>query len=201
MESLGFNTTIRLENDVVLLRPLTNGDVDNLLTFSLNEPQLWTYSLINAAGKENLTQYIALALEAKKKKQAYPFIVFDKKSNSYAGTTRLYDINMHHKTASLGYTWYGKDHQGTGLNKACKYLILSYAFEKLGLERIEFRCDANNSKSIAAMKSIGCTEEGLLRNNCASPTGRRDSKVLSILREEWFANVKKNLAARLHKKE
>ena len=57
----------------------------------------------------------------------------------------------------LGYTWYGKEFQGTGLNKHCKYLLLEFAFEKMQVERVEFRADANNEKSIAAMKSIGCT--------------------------------------------
>lgn len=50
----------------------------------------------------------------------------------------------------------------TGLNKNCKYLLLQYAFEELGMERVEFRADNNNSRSVAAMKSIGCTVEGVL---------------------------------------
>jgi hypothetical protein len=43
------------------------------------------------------------------------------------------------------------------------------------------------------MKSIGCTLEGVLRSNCKSVTGRRNSIVLGILKEEWFEKVKENL--------
>ena len=65
------------------------------------------------------------------------------------------------------------------------------------VKRVEFRADANNKKSIAAMKSIGCTEEGILRSNCASPTGRRNSIVLSILQSEWISGVKSALKQKL----
>ena len=106
---------------------------------------------------------------------------------------------MAFKTVQLGYTWYGKDFRGTGLNKHCKYLLLQFAFETLGLERVEFRADNNNKRSIAAMQSIGCKIEGVMRNHMPTLGSdlRRDSIVLSILRNEWFDEVKENLKNRL----
>jgi RimJ/RimL family protein N-acetyltransferase len=44
----------------------------------------------------------------------------------------FYDINLEFKTLLLGFTWYGKQFRGTGLNKHCKYLLLQFAFETLG---------------------------------------------------------------------
>ena len=150
-----------------------------------------------------------IALKAKKNKTAYPFIVFDKKAGNYAGSTRFYDFQAHHETTQLGYTWYGKDFQGSqntethilpSLNKNCKFLILSFAFEEIGLQRVEFRADNTNERSIAAMKSIGCKVEGVLRSNCKSVDGRRDSIILSILRDEWFGEVKQKLTDKLNVK-
>ena len=77
--------------------------------------------------------------------------------------------------------------------------MLEFAFETLELDRVEFRADATNERSIAAMKSIGCTVEGILRNNCAAPKGRRDSIVLSILKDEWFGGVKEKLKSKIEK--
>ena len=116
-----------------------------------------------------------------------------------AGSTRFYDINFPFKTLQLGYTWYGKQFHGTGLNKHCKYLLLSYAFEELGMERVEFRADNNNERSIAAMKSIGCKVDGILRSNMPTfgSDVRRDSIVLSILKNEWFGEVKEKLKNKL----
>lgn len=188
-----------LEDERALLRPLQPGDEKYLLPFSLNEPYIWKYSLISAAGEDGLKKYLNLALKGRASGKEYPFIVFDKLKNEYAGSTRFYDINIPFQTLLLGSTWYGSSFRGTGLNKHCKYLLLSFAFEELGMERVEFRADNNNARSIAAMKSIGCTVEGVLRNH--QPTldigRRRDSIVLSILRNEWLSEIKEKLAARL----
>lgn len=196
---MNFDTSqsVILENERVLLRPLHAEDIEHLATFSEQEPELWEYSLLPANGQENLKQYIAIALEKKKIGDSYPFLVFDKKANAYAGSTRFYDIQNTHKSVQLGYTWYGKEFQRTGLNRHCKYLMLEFAFETLQTERVEFRADANNARSITAMKGIGCTVEGILRNNCSSPTGRRDSIVLSILKTEWVSHVKENLKLKI----
>ncbi|AFD09374.1 GNAT family N-acetyltransferase [Solitalea canadensis] len=187
-----------LENEKVLLRPLEETDFEHLLEFSLNEPEIWRYSLLQAGGEENLKKYIQIALAAKKLGREFPFIVFDKQQNRYAGSTRFYDIQLSYQTLQLGYTWYGKDFQGTGLNKQCKFLLLEFAFEKLGMERVEFRADNNNARSIAAMKSIGCTVEGVLRSHMPdSFGGRRDSIVLSILKKEWENGVRDKLKSKL----
>lgn len=197
--NFNFNQNVVLEDEHVLLRPLQETDADNLLEISLNEPETWEYSLVQANGKENLINYIQLAVKARENKTQFPFIVFDKKMGKYAGSTRFYDINLDYKTILLGFTWYGKQFRGTGLNKHCKFLLLQFAFEELGMERVEFRADNKNARSIAAMKSIGCKEEGVLRNHMPTFDSdiRRDTIILSILKREWFDNVKANLIKRL----
>jgi len=186
MSQFDFNENYILENDRVKLRPLLETDVEHLLSFALTEPTLWQYSLTSAAGEEGMKNYIAKALSARANKDSYPFIVFDKATNAYAGSTRFYDYQSVHNTTQLGYTWYGKAFHGTGLNRNCKLLLLHFAFEKMNVVRVEFRADNNNNRSIAAMKGIGCTMEGVLRSNCADASGgRRDSIVLSILKNEW----------------
>lgn len=99
---------------------------------------------------------------------------------------------------SIGYTWYGEEFQRTGLNRNCKQLLLSYAFETLEVERGEFRADLRNKKSIQAMKSIRCVEEGVLRSNCSTASVRRDSIVLSILKSERKKKVKAHLETKLY---
>ena len=124
--------------------------------------------------------------------------LYDKVTENYIGSTRLYDIQLKHKTTQLGYTWYSIASRGTGINKHCKYLLLQFAFETLGFERVEFRADLRNELSIAAMKSIGCTVEGVLRKSMILSNGdRRDSIVLSILKSEWESGIKTSLKERL----
>lgn len=183
-----------LENERVILRRIKEEDLEHLLPFSLQEPGIWKYGLITAAGEENLRNYINAAVKNTEEKKEYVFIVFDKQADRYAGSTRFYDIQTAYGSTQLGYTWYGKDFQRTGLNRHCKLLLLTYVFETWGLDRLEFRAHAGNTRSIEAMKAIGCVEEGILRSHMPTVDGsRRDSIVLSILREEWFGGVKERL--------
>ena len=195
------NDDLTLEDECVLLRPLQASDYEYLLPFALNERDTWYYSLVRAAGEDGLRNYMDIALAAKEKGTEFPFIVFNKHVDAYAGSTRFYDINLPYKTLQLGYTWYGEKYRGTGLNKHCKFLLLQFAFEKLGIERVEFRADARNARSIAAMKSIGCTVDGILRSNMPTIEGdkRRDSIVLSILKDEWFGGAKEKLKEKMDK--
>lgn len=197
MQTFDFLNEYTLENELVRLSPLHLSNIENLKYFALHEPEIWKYSQQPASGLENLENYIRVALHGRDDEKAYPFIIFDKRTNEYAGSTRFYDFSEKHRTVQLGYTWYGKEFQGTGLNKQCKFLMLQFAFETLCLERVEFRADVRNERSISAMKSIGCTVEGVLRNNCAMPNGRRDSIVLSILKDEWLEGVKEKLLAKI----
>ncbi len=187
-----------LEDENVQLRPLKETDAEFLLPYALNEPDTWVYSHKSAKGEQGMRNYIKTALDNRVAGREYPFIVFDKKTNTYAGSTRFYDIQPDNDMLQLGYTWYGEKFRGTGLNKHCKFLLLQFAFETLGMMRVEFRADARNERSIAAMKSIGCTVEGILRCNMwLEDGGRRDSIILSILKDEWESGVKDNLQKRL----
>lgn len=188
------NALVSLEDDRVLLRPLQSNDSEWLLPIAAAEPEIWKYSLISAAGDSGMRAYIDAALLDMAAGHSVVFVVFDKQSNQFAGSTRFYDISHQHQTCSIGYTWYTGIAQGSGLNAHCKFLMLNYAFEQWGMARVEFRADARNHRSVAAMKKIGCTEEGVLRSHLTLESGeRRTSVVLSILINEWQEHVKARL--------
>ena len=189
-----FSTDYRLENNYVVLEPLQENHFKDLLPFSLQEPEIWTYSLVQESTDPNLRNYIDIALKGRENQKEYPFIVYDKINNRYAGSTRFYDIQLKSSSLQLGFTWYGNQFQKTGLNRHCKFLLLEFAFDTLEIERVEFRADNDNKRSIEAMKKIGCTKEGILRSNGYKANGtRRDSIVLSILKTEWIDHLKKEL--------
>lgn len=187
-----------LENDFVRLEPLKSSDFDFLLPYSENEPDIWEFNAGGANGKANLEKYISNAILQRELEKEYAFIIFDKKTQSYVGSTRFYAIFIENKTIEIGYTWYGKDFQGSGINKNCKFLLLEFAFEKLSMERVAFAANSKNFRSLNAMKSIGCVVEGVLRNASKDAHGNRiDVTRLSILRNEWDDNVKSKLKNRI----
>lgn len=192
--NLDFTEKYILENDFVLLQPLELSDYDLLLKYSEKEPEIWEYNSGGANGKENLEKYIKNAITQRESEKEYPFVVFDKSTQKFVGSTRFYAIFSDNKTIEIGYTWYGKKYQGTGINKNCKYLLLEFAFEKLQMERVAFAANSKNIVSLNAMKSIGCVVEGVLRNCSTDAKGERiDVARLSILKTEWNESVKENL--------
>jgi RimJ/RimL family protein N-acetyltransferase len=193
-----FPENLILEDERVLLRPLEQTDLSFLLPFALNEKDIWSHSLNPPDSKKEMEQYIRTTIAQRDAQKEYPFIIFDKVTKRYAGSSRFYDIQLNHLTTQLGYTWYGKEFQRTGLNRHCKLLMLGYAFEAWGMERVEFRANAKNERSINAMKAIGCTVEGILRSCVVDRNGRRDSIVLSILKNEWFGGIKENLVKKIY---
>jgi RimJ/RimL family protein N-acetyltransferase len=190
---------LKLEDDRVLLRPLQMEDWSHLLSISENEPENWAFGLENASGSENLQKYIKNALVAQSLNTAFPFIIFDKLSQTYAGSTRYYLMNASHLRLAIGYSWISNAHKKTGLNSHVKYLMLSYAFESLPTERVEFMADANNGQSIRSILSLGATKEGILRSHAVKPDGsRRDTVVFSILKKEWLEHVKPSLHQKIN---
>ncbi|MFI0428207.1 GNAT family N-acetyltransferase [Mariniflexile sp. HMF6888] len=201
MLNFNFKKNYILEDDFVKLSPLKIEHVENLLEIA-NEIDIWKYSFVKGDGVENLTKYIQSTIDNRKEEKEYPFVVYDKIKNQYAGSTRYCEIVPSLKAIRLGYTWYGKEFRGTGLNKHCKYLLFEFAFEKMGAERIGLGAYIENEISIAAMQSVGCQKEGILRGifPATNGIGRTDGILLSILKNEWNENIKSELKNKLNKK-
>ena len=198
--SLNFNPVNNyvLEDERVLLRQMKETDLALLMPYAINEPETWRFFTIDMKGGRGMAVNVQNTLAAMAEGREYAFVVFDKQTGKCAGSTRFYDIQSKFETLQLGFTWYGEKYRGTGLNKHCKFLMLQFAFEELGAMRVELRADARNEKSIAAMKSIGCIPEGILRSNIPLSDGsRRNTIVLSILKAEWDSSIKENLVKRL----
>ena len=67
-----------------------------------------------------------------------------------------------------------------------KLLLLRHVFETLEFNRVEFFIDSRNSRSRSAVKKLGATEEGILRQHVILEDGYvRDTVVCSILKKEW----------------
>ena len=176
---------IILETERVLLRPLSLDD-EEALQHVADDDALWIYGLNDLSKSGELNKYILKALTDRDDDTAAVWVIIDKKTNLIAGCTRLAEISWKDERGQIGWTWIGRDFQGSGLNKEMKFLILSYGFEVLGLNRIEFKADERNHQSRQALLSIGATREGILRQHMKIHNGYiRNTVFYSILRSEW----------------
>ncbi|RNC92026.1 MAG: N-acetyltransferase [Allomuricauda sp.] len=196
--SLNYAEDYVLENERARLEPLSVAHYKALSTW-VDEKEIWTFFLGRSNGAEDFKAYFEDALRARTLGKEYPFAVFDKEQDVYAGCTRLFDYEESLQIIRLGYTWYGKKFWGSGLNKHCKYLLLEFVFEHLQLERLGLGAHAENERSIQAMKSIGCKEEGVIRNAfpAIKESGRANAVLLGVLKSEWFSTAKQTLKQKL----
>ena len=187
-----FEQDIILEDDILRIEPLEEKHFELLLPVAMEE-SLWLFTVANINSAETFRKYFDTALEEKRNKKSYPFAYFNKQTQQYVGSTRYGSIEFQHKKVEIGWTWIHPSLQGSGFNKHCKFLLLSFGFETLGLNRIELKTSLLNLKSQKAMLKIGATKEGILRKNIINDDGTtRDTVYFSFLNDEWPA-VKQNI--------
>ncbi|KXK40202.1 MAG: GNAT family acetyltransferase [Bacteroidetes bacterium OLB9] len=147
-----FEQDITLENARVKLSPIEDVDIFNLLPIATSNTNLLQFSPTQTYNKVLLEKYILSAIQNRKNKIRYTFSVFDKSQTKYVGSTSFLNISNTNDRLEIGATWYGKEFQGTGINENCKYLLLQYAFDGIGAERVEFKTDERNKASRKAIE-------------------------------------------------
>ncbi|MFT3907852.1 MAG: GNAT family protein [Ferruginibacter sp.] len=175
----------QLENDRARLEPLDEKHYPELLSIAL-EREIWEFTSADIKNEADFRRYFDKALAERKQGVSYPFSIYDKQVGRYAGCTRYANISFPDKRVEIGWTWYKPSLQRTGINKACKFLLLTFGFEMLDLNRIELKTSSLNLKSQGAMLKIGAVKEGILRRHSINDSGKvRDTVYFSFIKEEW----------------
>ena len=178
-------TVPTLENERVKLCLLDLSNYKNLLEVA-HQDNLIQYSPSDISTPESLKAYVQTAVDGYYHNTTIPFLVYDKRAQAYAGSTRYGLINWNNKVLHIGWTWIGKEFQGTKLNVNMKYLMLQYAFELLEFDKVEFRIDKRNMASRKAVEKLGAILEGVLRKDTLMRDGfKRSTCCYGILKEEW----------------
>ncbi len=180
-----FTGNFEFENKKVTLRPLLQTDTEEYRQIVFDE-NIWTYFAIAINSEENLGNFINSALQDRANKSRVTFTSIDKQTGKITGSTSFGNFSFRDKRVEIGWTWVAPHFQKTGVNRSNKFLLLQYAFEGLGMERVEFKTDVLNVKARKGLKGICATEEGILRSHTLMQFGRRrDTIYYSILKDEW----------------
>lgn len=176
---------VELENSRVRLVPFENSRNQELKEIIFDDA-IWKYMGMYIRTVSDFENYLKNTLHDKENGICYPFLVIDKRNNRIAGSTRYGYLNPTSEKCEIGWTWYGLDFQGTGLNQACKYELLKFGFEIIGFRRIQFSADQENIRSQKAIEKLGAKKEGVFRNNYIDSNGKsRNDVYFSIIREDW----------------
>jgi N-acetyltransferase len=188
-----------LEGHGVRLEPLAREHHDGLAVAAA-DGELWKLWFTSVPEPEQTHAYISAALAGRDAGHMLPWAVRELASGTIVGSTRYHDIVIAIDRVEIGYTWYARRCQKTGVNTACKLLLMTHAFEALGCAVVGFRTDNFNFASQQAIAALGAKKDGVIRHHHARRDGTvRDTVLYSILAAEW-PDVKRHLQLRLDRR-
>ena len=184
-------TASTLTSDNVTLAPLTQDHAADLAEAAGDGAlhRLW-YTAVPAP--DRVPAEIDRRLTLQEAGSMVPFAILDPQGRAVGMTTYM-NIDHGNRRVEIGSTWYRKSVQRTGINTACKLMMLRHAFEDRDAIAVEFRTHRLNRQSRAAIERLGAQLDGILRAHMVMPDGSlRDSAVYSITAADWPA-VRANL--------
>ena len=180
--------TSLLKGEHVYLEFLLPEHIEALRVLAKDD-RIWEYTktlLIDKQYNQRFDDYITLALDRNALEKQVAFILRRKTDDAIIGMTRYYGIDVKNKRLNIGYTWYIPSVWGKVYNKECKLILLAYAFEQSGFNRVGFEVAHQNLRSQKAVMKIGAIKEGELRKHAIRPDGVfRNTVIFSIINDEW----------------
>lgn len=184
-----------LEGRLIRLVPLAHEHLPDLRRIAFgNADAFWLTS--TPTNGEQAERYFGKAFADRAAAVAHPVTALAP-DGRVLGTSRITDVDARHLRCELGFTWFDPAVFNTGVNVESKLLLLAFAFETLGLHRVQIVTDPRNLRSQRAIRALGASYEGVLRRHMVAKDGYvRDSIVFAITDVDW-PHVKPHLEARL----
>jgi RimJ/RimL family protein N-acetyltransferase len=186
----------RLEGRIVVLEPLAPEHADGLREAAA-DPAVWRLMTVHGHQADVFDEWFEWTLANAAAGIEAPFAIILRDTGEPVGSSRYMTLRPEHRGLEIGWTWHTPRVWGTGVNVDAKRLLLAHAFEDLGCLRVEFKTDAANERSRAALEALPARFEGVFLKHMLVRDGeRRDSAYYAITDDEWPA-VRANLERRL----
>jgi RimJ/RimL family protein N-acetyltransferase len=189
-------TPVTLAGKWLTLEPLQEGHATDLFAAMQDEDVCRYLAWPPPARIEDTQALVRDAREAMARGQTMAFAQVWNETGRAIGSTRLLDVRPVDRQVEIGSTFLARAYWRTPANTESKYLLLTYAFERLGCVRVALKTDGRNARSQEAIARLGAVREGVLRKHMNVRGYQRDTVYYSILEAEWPA-VKARLEARL----
>jgi len=170
-----------LQGRHVRLEPLAEQHRDGLRAAAKADQAIWDIYPYSMAG-EHFDPFWTGVASRRDKGALLPYAVMA--GDDCVGISCIVP-DLPNRTAEIGGTYYRPDVRGTAINPESKRLLMAHLFDS-GAIRVGYKVDAVNARSRAAVLKLGARQDGILRAERITWTGRvRDTVVFSILAEEW----------------
>ncbi|WP_017217596.1 GNAT family N-acetyltransferase [Pseudoalteromonas sp. NJ631] len=185
-----------LESNRVKLTPLEAAHLPELLARG-KKAEIWKWVFNNyCRDQKTIEQWFYGSAQFDESEQLVVAII-DKDSGKLAGNSRLFRLDKLNLSAEIGHTFIGTEFQRTHVNTHAKYLLLKYAFEAIGLVRVQFQTHESNHKSRNAIARLGAHFEGLSLKDRRLPDGSYRNTARFAITDEMWPEVKARLEEKL----
>jgi [ribosomal protein S5]-alanine N-acetyltransferase len=173
-----------IEAPRVRLRWLTDRDVDALHRV-FSDPRVMRYWLTPPfPDRSAAVGYLGRIREGFASQELFQWGVARREDDAVIGTCTIFRIDPPHRRAELGYAL-AHDHWRQGLMSEALRALFRFAFDSLGLHRLEADVDPRNAASIALLARLGFEQEGLLRQRWQVSGEIQDALFFGLLAPEW----------------
>lgn len=179
-----FSDLPMLETDRMLLRKMTLDDAADMYRYA-SDPEVARYTTWEPHRSiEDSRRFLQLVVDDYEHGDCGSWGVVLKADDRFIGTAGYLWWNRDMARAEIGYSM-ARDQWGRGLMTEAVSAIIQFGFERMGLNRIEARCDSLNVGSARVMEKCGMVHEGTLREYFKVDGDFRDLQLYAILRREW----------------
>lgn len=181
-----FSVSPTFETSRLRLRQLLISDIDDYYPLASSHVVTAQTTWDRHTTYDETRNYIHKILQRYEDQEEYHWGIVHRETNRLIGRTGLIRIDPAHEKAELGYV-ISDQYWNLGITTEATFPILEYGFRELGLNRIEARCNANNTGSYRVMEKLGLTFEGILRKQLKIKGVFTDQRIYSILKDEFLA--------------
>ena len=178
-------SSIRLTDEEILLRPFRLDDAPALcyaVRESLEELSPWMSWATNGYSEQTAREYIAIARARWEEHTFYAFAIL--RGEDLLGACTLSSLHPIYHFCNLGY-WVRTSCHGQGIAGRAAKLTARFAFEQLGLIRVEIVIAVGNRASLRVAEKIGAHPEGVLLNRMVVGKSISDAHMYSLLPSDF----------------
>ena len=146
----------RLVGRLAIVEPLAAEHEAGLIDAAGAQPELFQWMPVDmASSRDALRDWLVASLRSAAEGRDVPFAILSAATGRVVGSTRFMELRLEHLRAEIGWTWLARSAWSTGINVETKLMLLTHAFEDVGVRRVEFKTDARNERSRGALLALG----------------------------------------------
>jgi len=179
------------------LREFTQADARPLVSM-LAVPEVARYISAPPASADRIAAFAAWGQRERADGRYIAFAIVPHGTDTPFGLLQLRLLDPSGHAAEWGVIL-GAAQWGAGLFVEASRLLVEFAFDIVGIHRLEARVASGNGRAQAAMRKLGAVQEGVLRRALVTADGTCHDQVLwSVLAEDWRASTRADVDGRVH---